>query len=124
LKHVGFCGPLYCLVKLCDSCCCSGCGCDGEVYWSEWHNDPPRCCDPCDCYGNWTGPGNGPYRAPYAHAYSPETFAGGGQMSGVSQASYAKQNAPRQHAVARQTQPARTKQTAYNRGAAAIIIRR
>jgi hypothetical protein len=40
------------------------------LYWSEWHNDPPQCCDPCDCYGNWVGPGAG-YRAPYHHPYAP-----------------------------------------------------
>jgi hypothetical protein len=52
--------------------CLFGCtGCDGEFYWSEWHNDPPRCDNPCDCYGNWIGPSIGSYRAPYAHAYSP-----------------------------------------------------
>jgi hypothetical protein len=45
-------------------------------------------------------------------------------MSGVSQASYAKQNAPRQHTARRQPQPTQTKKTANNRGAAAIIIRR
>jgi hypothetical protein len=51
--------------------CLFGCtGCRSEFYWSEWHNDPPRCCDPCDCNGNWIGPSAG-YRAPYAHAYSP-----------------------------------------------------
>jgi hypothetical protein len=143
-------------------CCCnSGCGCSEEVYWSEWHNDPPRCCDPCDCYGNWTGPGNGPYRAPYAHAYAPHGYAGHGYAphgySGsaayvsknnspphyanrsVNRASYAKSkprsnayaknkptsNAPRQHTVARQTQPTRSKtQVAHNRGAAAVVIRR
>jgi len=33
-------------------CGCSGC--DSELYWSEWHNDPP-CCEPCDCCGNYTG---------------------------------------------------------------------
>ncbi|TWT77009.1 hypothetical protein Pla123a_24360 [Posidoniimonas polymericola] len=34
-----------------------GCsGCDGEIYWNEWHNDPPRCCDPCDKCGGWVGP--------------------------------------------------------------------
>jgi hypothetical protein len=38
----------------CNSCCHPGCG---EVYWCEWVNDPPDCCDPCDpCYGCWTGP--------------------------------------------------------------------
>lgn len=48
-----------------------GCGgCDGELYWSEWHNDPPRCTDPCDPCGNWVGPGSGPYRAPYGHECS------------------------------------------------------
>ena len=50
--------------------CLFGCtGCGSEFYWSEWHNDPPRCCDPCDCYGNWIGPSTG-YRAPYAHPYA------------------------------------------------------
>jgi len=50
--------------------CLFGCtGCRGEFYWSEWHNDPPRCHDPCDRCGNWIGPSAG-YRAPYAHPYS------------------------------------------------------
>jgi hypothetical protein len=31
-----------------------GCGC-GEVYRGDWHSFPPRCCDPCDCCGNYTG---------------------------------------------------------------------
>lgn len=31
-------------------------GCSGEIYWSEWHNDPPRCCDPCNRCGEWVGP--------------------------------------------------------------------
>lgn len=45
-------------------CCgCSGC----DVYWNEWHNDPPRCCDPCDKCGNWVGPSSSGYRAPYDH---------------------------------------------------------
>lgn len=44
-------------------CRCAGCG---EWYWNEWYNDPPRCAEPCDCYGNWIGPGSvGNYRAPY-----------------------------------------------------------
>jgi hypothetical protein len=111
------------------------------VYWSEWHNDPPRCCDPCDCYGNWTGPGNGPYRAPYAHAYAPHGYSGGaayvskGNSSphyanrNANHASYAKangkSNAPRSHHVARPTQPTRSKTpVAHNRGAAAVVIRR
>jgi hypothetical protein len=64
------------LVGMVDRYC--GCtGCDGELYWSEWHNDPPRCCDPCDCHGNWVGGGHGGYRAPYDHAYyvGGETYA-------------------------------------------------
>lgn len=40
---------------------CNGCG---ETYWDEWRNDPPSCCDPCDCHGNWTG-GPGGYSTPY-----------------------------------------------------------
>ena len=36
-----------------------GCnGCSGEIYWSEWHNDPPGC-EPCDCCGNWIGGAGG-----------------------------------------------------------------
>ncbi|MEO2047035.1 MAG: hypothetical protein ABGX16_10720 [Pirellulales bacterium] len=45
-------------LQLCD---CAGCG--GELYWSEWHNDPPGC-EPCDSCGNWIGT-PGMYRAPY-----------------------------------------------------------
>jgi hypothetical protein len=34
--------------------CGKGCG---EVYWDEWHSDPPDPCDPCDdCYGQFVGP--------------------------------------------------------------------
>ncbi|MEQ8848492.1 hypothetical protein [Botrimarina sp.] len=52
-------------------CCpggaCGGCGgCDGELYWSEWHNDPPACHDPCDDCGNWVGP-----TAPQAMSHQP-----------------------------------------------------
>jgi hypothetical protein len=55
------------------SCCLTdilfGCqGCNEELYWCEWRNDPPRCCDPCDRYGNWIGP-SARYRAPYSHPY-------------------------------------------------------
>jgi hypothetical protein len=49
---------------------CGGCnGCSGEVYWSEWHNDPPRCHEPCDCCGNYTGPSYAGIRAPYDQGY-------------------------------------------------------
>ncbi|MCE9547712.1 MAG: hypothetical protein K8T25_19755 [Planctomycetia bacterium] len=36
--------------------CKKGCG---KAYWSEWYNDPPDACDPCDKCGNWTGGGGG-----------------------------------------------------------------
>jgi hypothetical protein len=53
------------IIGLLNKCC--GCsGCDSELYWSEWHNDPPRCCDPCDRCGNWVGPSyghDGPYES-------------------------------------------------------------
>ena len=32
--------------------CCSQCG---ETYWSEWFNDPPDCCEPCNHCGHFTG---------------------------------------------------------------------
>jgi hypothetical protein len=45
---------------------CNGCG---ELYWSEWFNDPPACCEPCDCFGNFIGPHDtGYFQAPYLHA--------------------------------------------------------
>lgn len=44
---------------------CAGCG---GCYWNEWYNDPPARCEPCDCHGNYIGPGNtGYYQAPYLH---------------------------------------------------------
>jgi hypothetical protein len=30
----------------------------GEFYWSEWFNDPPACCDPCNGCGKFVGPQN------------------------------------------------------------------
>lgn len=54
-KYVGFgCWRGHLLNALC--CCNSGCGCSGEVYWDEWHNDPPCCHDPCNQCGQWNGP--------------------------------------------------------------------
>jgi hypothetical protein len=51
---VGACG------RMCSALCGGGsCGCSGEMYWSEWHNDPPRCCDPCNRCGQWVGPPSG-----------------------------------------------------------------
>jgi hypothetical protein len=56
LKHCGFCS--CCGHILSYLCCLNPCaGCGGETYWSEWHNDPPRCEDPCNCHGDWIGPG-------------------------------------------------------------------
>jgi len=42
---------------------CSGCG---DAYYGDYISEPPDCCDPCDCFGNWTGS-----RAPFAHPYDP-----------------------------------------------------
>lgn len=73
-KKSAGCGDACCGDTCCgDTCCEPGSigGCDCELYWSEWHNDPPRCCDPCDKCGNWVGPAAGAYKAPYDHAYSP-----------------------------------------------------
>jgi len=53
-------GPLswlFAQFRLRECRACSGCG---EVYWGGYCSDPPDCCDPCDCYGNWTG-GCGPW---------------------------------------------------------------
>jgi hypothetical protein len=59
----GGCGSCGCAVGCCPGRPLAGCltraltcgsGC-GDVYWDEWINDPPACCDPCDDYGNWTG---------------------------------------------------------------------
>jgi hypothetical protein len=72
-------------VGLFDRLCGTGCGgCSNEIYWSEWHNDPPRCCDPCDQCGNWTGPSYGNYRAPYGHPYSFGGYASGPYYAGKS----------------------------------------
>jgi hypothetical protein len=93
--------------------CLFGCtGCDGEFYWSEWHNDPPRCDTPCDCYGNWIGPSAG-YRAPYAHAYSPGVAAPTPYYANQTrqQPNFQPTNQPM---LARtQSQPARTAANAY-----------
>jgi hypothetical protein len=55
LKNCGFCSGFGTVL----GCLCKGCpcgGCSGEVYWSEWHNDPPCCQDPCNNCGQWIGP--------------------------------------------------------------------
>ncbi|QDT68092.1 hypothetical protein MalM25_10040 [Planctomycetes bacterium MalM25] len=54
--------------------CNTGCGGCGELYWNEWHSDPPACCDPCDDCGNWVGP-SASMQAPYDHAFAPRRVA-------------------------------------------------
>ena len=58
LKNFGFCSCCGHVVKAVSSL--SACnGCNGEVYWSEWHNDPPYCQDSCNSCGEWTGRNDG-----------------------------------------------------------------
>lgn len=47
--------------------CCpnGGCGGCGELYWNEWHSDPPSCCDPCNDCGDWVGPSNAGVAVPH-----------------------------------------------------------
>ncbi|HLA84880.1 MAG TPA: hypothetical protein VJL29_08800 [Thermoguttaceae bacterium] len=50
-------GPIRCVLSLLHPVRWFGCynnGC-GEMYWGDFHGDPPDCCDPCDCMGNYTG---------------------------------------------------------------------
>jgi hypothetical protein len=42
----------------------------GERYWGDFYNDPPDCCDPCDCHGNFTGGGCSHCGGGYAGGYS------------------------------------------------------
>ncbi|MEX0643286.1 MAG: hypothetical protein WD468_11325 [Pirellulales bacterium] len=117
--------------------CCGCSGCDGEMYWSEWHNDPPCCHDPCDCYGNWTGGcsgrggccgGDGGYCEPYEHAYCPTCSNGNGPNRGYGNSGYyagrsamssgyvarnAAPSAPRGVAAPAATQVARRSAPAY-----------
>jgi hypothetical protein len=55
----------------CGGSCADGVGC-GEIYRGDYASDPPACCDPCDGYGNFIGPGSG-YRA----RYNPSDYVGG-----------------------------------------------
>lgn len=87
---------------------CGGCsGCSSEVYWNEWHNDPPSCCDPCDRCGNWTGPGYGGLRAPYDQGYHVGSAMGGSHFVGGSAtggaALVAKAKAPTTPTIANRT---------------------
>jgi len=50
-------GPLACVLRLFHPTRWFGCynnGC-GEIYWGDFHGDPPDCCDPCNCMGDYTG---------------------------------------------------------------------
>jgi len=50
-------GPLWYVLRLFRPACWFGCynnGC-GEIYWGDFHGDPPDCCDPCNCMGEFTG---------------------------------------------------------------------
>ncbi len=61
--------------------CGSGCGGCGELYWNEWHSDPPACCDPCDQCGNWVGPSSAGVHATVEPSFSKRRVAklpGGG----------------------------------------------
>jgi hypothetical protein len=109
LKRCGFGSWIgHVLGAVCKPCGCNGC--DSEMYWCEWHNDPPQCCDPCDRCGNWIGPGAG-YRAPYDHPYAPSEYTDG---------AYANSAAPkRATAVARNMPVQQRGQIARQRSAPA-----
>ncbi|MBX9787942.1 MAG: hypothetical protein K2Y37_03425 [Pirellulales bacterium] len=71
--HCGGCNLLKCRAFALSPClrgkCCGG-GC-GECYFGEL-SDPPTCWDPCDCCGNWTGPGGySMYRPGEAYPFTP-----------------------------------------------------
>lgn len=56
-------------------CCPNGsCGGCGELYWSEWHSDPPVCCDPCNDCGDWVGPSSAGVATP-PQSFSPRRVA-------------------------------------------------
>lgn len=56
-------------------CCPSGgCGGCGELYWNEWHSDPPACCDPCDNCGTWVGPSSAGVTTPH-QSFEPRRVA-------------------------------------------------
>jgi len=74
------CGPLTWLVGVFARGYC-GPGCGG-LYWSDFHNEPPDCCDPCDRCGNWTG---GYYGEWYGRSPQCENCQNGYCASGHSQ---------------------------------------
>ncbi len=52
----GPCGPLNWIAGLFHPEAWCGPAC-GELYWSDFHSEPPDCRDPCDNCGNFTGMG-------------------------------------------------------------------
>ena len=112
------CQPRKCCLKNCgfDSCCghlinalCCGrssCGCSGEKYWSEWHNDPPYCNDPCNCQGEWIGPSGGPNCGPCNGGCGCDGGCVGAQNYPVNNGpAYAKQGAVHRTQVANNSRP-------------------
>lgn len=55
--------------------CGSGCGGCGELYWNEWHSDPPACCDPCDSCGSWVGPSAAAMHSANKQQFAPRRVA-------------------------------------------------
>ena len=47
-------GPLAAVLRIFRPITWMGPAC-GERYWGDYMSYPPDCCDPCDCYGNYTG---------------------------------------------------------------------
>ena len=95
LKNWGFCSPCGHIVDA--ICKCTPCsGCSGEVYWSEWHNDPPCCQDPCNQCGQWTGGGCGSCGGGSCGCNSGSCGCGGGSTSSCGcDGGYASQTPPR-----------------------------
>lgn len=148
LKNVGFGSCWGCALNAMP--CRSGCGCNGEVYWNEWHNDPPCCHDPCNCCGEWNGPSAancGPSGCPCevgsapagGYVARPMTSPGGNaayarnplpnpsQTLATNRGPYSAKN-NRQFAPAHQTRPAfagqNTYQSSSNRTAARPVTSR
>jgi hypothetical protein len=92
--------------------CCSPCaGCSGETYWNEWHNDPPRCQDPCNCHGDWIGPGCCPSCGPCNGGYGCAGAQGCPYNSnGYASTAPARNNGGNRAMVAQNTRPTQSQQ--------------
>jgi hypothetical protein len=110
LKHCGFCSGCGHILSM--LCCCSPCaGCSGETYWNEWHNDPPRCQDPCNCHGDWIGPGCCPSCGPCNGGYGCAGAQGYPRNSNAyAAASPGRNNGGNRAMVAQNTRPAQSQQ--------------